>query len=194
MRALRNAVSPRRLALIAGALLVVLGTAACGQISHPTHSDNEGVYVDVGPLTYQVQISRQLNPYNIEDKEYLSGVSATTLTPDEEWFGVFLWAKNETESDHITASQFAIVDTQGNRYTPVAINSSVNPYAWTSQTLKPLGTEPAPDSTAYFGPTQGAELLFKLNTSVYSNRPLTLEITPPPGSGQDHPSTVSLDL
>ena len=57
--------------------------------------------------------------------------------------------------------------------------------------LKPLGTEPAPDSTAYFGPTQGAELLFKLNNSVYSNRPLTLEIYP---RGQDHPSSVSLDL
>jgi hypothetical protein len=60
--------------------------------------------------------------------------------------------------------------------------------------LKPLGTEPAPDSTAYFGPTQGAELLFKLSDSAYSNRPVTLEIHPPAGSNQDHPSTVSLDL
>ena len=60
-----------------------------------------------------------------------------------------------------------------------------------AQTLKPLGTEPEPDSTAYFGPTQGGEVLFKLNNSVYSNRPLTLQIFAP---GQSRPSLVSLDL
>jgi hypothetical protein len=187
-------VTLRRLALVAGALLVVLGTAACGQIAHPTVADNEGVYVDAGPLTYQVQISRQLNPYNIEDKEYLNGVTAAPPGPGAEWFAVFLWAKNETESDHVTANSFDILDTQGNKYYPIAINSATNPYAWTAQMLKPLGTEPDPDSTAYFGPTQGAELLFKLSNSAYSNRPVTLEIHPPAGSNQDHPSTVSLDL
>ncbi len=181
----------RRLLLLAGAVAVVLGTAACGRVAHPTEADNEGVYVDVGPLTYQVQISRELNLYNIEDKEYLSGVSSPAPAPDQEWFAIFLWAKNETHSDHVTTDAFDIVDTQGNKYYPIAINAAVNPYAWTPRTLKPLGTEPAPDSTAYFGPTQGAELLFKLNNSVYSNRPLTLEIYP---RGQDHPSSVSLDL
>ncbi len=58
-------------------------------------------------------------------------------------------------------------------------------------TLKPLGTQPVPDSTAYFGPTQGSLLLFKLSASVYSNRPLTLQIY---AQGQAKPSTVSLDL
>ena len=174
-----------------GALLVVLGTTACGQIAHPTSGGTEGPYVDAGPLTYQVQISRELNPYNIEDKEYLSGVTATRPSPDQEWFGVFLWAKNETHSAHVTTTSFDIVDTIGNKYYPVAINSAVNPYAWTATTLKPLDIYPKPDSTAYFGPTQGAELLFKLNNSIYSNRPLTLEIY---AAGQKRPTTVSLDL
>jgi hypothetical protein len=188
----RHQRSPLRgLALLAGAVAVVLGTAACGQVSHPTTADNEGIYVDAGPLTYQVQISRELNPFNVEDKGYLAGVSATAPAPDQEWFAVFLWAKNETKSNHVTANSFDIVDTQGNKYYPVAINSAVNPYAWTAEILKPLGTEPAPDSTAYFGPTQGRELLFKLNDSVYSNRPITLEIH---AAGQAHPSSVSLDL
>lgn len=182
----------RRLGALALTGLLSLGLAACGhKVSHPTASDNEGVYVDAGPVTYQVQISRQLNPYNIEDKGYLAGVSSSGPSADQEWFAVFLWAKNETHSDHVTAHSFAIVDTQGTKYYPVAINTAVNPYAWSAQALKPLGTEPAPDSTAYFGPTQGAELLFKLNNSVYSNRPLTLLIFVP---GQDHPSSVSLDL
>lgn len=181
----------RRLALLAGALLVGLGTAACGQISHPTVADNEGVYVDAGPLSYQVQISRELNPFNIEDKAYLNGVSAPAPGKDEEWFAVFLWAKNETHSNQVTSNSFDIIDTQGNKYYPISINSADNPYAWTPRTLKPLGTEPEPDSTAYFGPTQGRELLFKLNDSVYSNRPLTLQIYAP---GQDRPSSISLDL
>jgi hypothetical protein len=42
-----------------------------------------------------------------------------------------------------------------------------------------------------FGPTQGSELLFKINTSAYANRPLTLEIHAP---GQTVPSAVTLDL
>ncbi len=61
----------------------------------------------------------------------------------------------------------------------MAINPSLNPYAWTAQSLAPGDTEPAPGTTASFGPTQGSLLLFKLPTSVYDNRPLTLEIRRP---------------
>jgi hypothetical protein len=181
----------RRLSVVVGALLLLLATTACGRIAHPASGDSEGVYVDAGPLTYQVQISRELNPFNIEDKEYLSGVTAPAPTPDQEWFAVFLWAKNETHSAHVTTNSFDIVDTIGNKYYPIAINPAVNPYAWTATALKPLDIYPKPDSTAYFGPTQGGELLFKLNNSIYSNRPLTLEIY---AAGQKRPTTVSLDL
>jgi hypothetical protein len=181
----------RRLPIVCSAVLAAGLLGACGQISHPTTADNEGVYVDAGPLTYQVQLSRQLNPYSIEDRTYLSGVSTTAPKPNEEWFGVFLWAKNSTHKDETTTDSFDIVDTQGTKYYPVAINSQINPFAWTAQMLAPKATEPAADSTASFGPTQGGLLLFKLNDSIYSNRPLTLEIHAP---GQAQPSTVSLDL
>jgi hypothetical protein len=175
-----------------GALALGLGLSACGdKVSHPTVADNEGVYVDGGQVSYQVQVSRQLNPYNSEDVGYLKGVSATPPKADEEWFAVFLWAKNESHSNQTTTNSFDITDTQGNRYYPVAVDPALNPYAWSAQTLQPLGTEPAPDTTASFGPTQGAELLFKLNTSAYSNRPLTLEIH---AAGQAKPAVVSLDL
>jgi hypothetical protein len=182
----------RRLSILASALLMGLAVSACGhKESHPTVADNEGFYVDAGPLTYQVQLTRALNPNAIEDKGYLNGVTATPPKPDEEWFAVFLWAKNQTHSNQTTTMSFDIVDTQGNKYYPVPVNPQVNPYAWTEQTLKPLGTEPAPDTTASFGPTQGRLLLFKINTSAYANRPLTLEINAP---GQANPSSVSLDL
>jgi hypothetical protein len=182
----------RRFWILASGLLLVLGLAACGnKKAHPTVADNEGFYVDAGPVTYEVQISRQLNPYDIEDKEYINGASASAPRPDQEWFAVFMWAKNQTSSNQTTTDSFDIVDTQGNKYYPIPINPQVNPFAWTSQTLRPLGTEPAPGSAASYGPTQGGELLFKLNTSVYANRPLTLEIY---AQGQASPSSVSLDL
>ncbi len=183
-RALRRLVA----ASLAGAL--VLGLAAC-QESHPTSGDGEGVYVDAGPITYQVQISRQLNPFSPEDREYINGVSGAGPSPTQMWFGVFLWAKNQTHTNQTTSDSFDIVDTDGNRYYPVAIDPHVNPFAWTSQTLQPNGTEPGPDSVGSFGPTQGDLLLFKLNNTVYSNRPLTLEIY---ASGEQRPSSVSLDL
>jgi hypothetical protein len=188
----RVAASKRRRALLAGAAALALGLSACGhKQAHPTNVDDEGVYVDAGPLTYQVQISRQLNPFNVEDKEYLNGITASPAKPDEMWFAVFLWSKNESHAPQTTTTRFAIVDTSGNTYYPLPINPAVNPYAWTAQTLRPNGTEPTSDSTAFFGPTQGGELLFKLNNSVYSNRPLTLLIYAP---GQAKPSSVSLDL
>jgi hypothetical protein len=174
------------------ALALALLAAGCGRKeAHPTIADNEGFYVDAGPVTYQVQLSRELNPFSQEDRQYLVGVTGPAPKPDEEWFAIFLWAKNQSKAPQLTSNSFDIVDTQGNTYHPVAINTHVNPYAWTAQTLKPLQTEPGTDTTASFGPTQGAELLFKINTSAYANRPLTLDIHAP---GQPNPSSVTLDL
>ena len=180
----------RRLCAVSGALALALGLGAC-QLSHPTSGDGEGLYVDAGPISYQVQISRQLNPFSAEDREYINGVSGTGPTASQMWFAIFLWAKNQSHSNQTTSDSFDIVDTQGRKYYPVALNPHVNPFAWTSQTLQPDGTEPGPDTVGSFGPTQGNELLFKLNSTVYSNRPLTLEIYAP---GQPQPSSISLDL
>ncbi|HEY2769556.1 MAG TPA: hypothetical protein VGI87_03270 [Solirubrobacteraceae bacterium] len=181
----------RRPALAGCVAALAIGVGACGQLSHPTNADSEGVYVDAGPITYQVQLSRQLNPFNVEDKTYLSGQSASAPSPSELWFGVFLWAENQSESNAATTDSFDIVDTQGHKYYPIPLNPQVNPFAWTSETLRPNAQQPTPGSIAFYGPAQGDELLFKLNNSIYSNRPLTLEIHAP---GQAKPSSVSLDL
>ncbi|MDQ6605136.1 MAG: hypothetical protein M3Z06_01140 [Actinomycetota bacterium] len=183
--------SPRRLSLLAGCAALVLGLGACGRQSHPTYADTEGFYVDAGAITYQVQVSRQLNQYSTEDRSYLQGVNEPAPKPDEAWFAVFIWAKNQTKQPAMTSDSFDLVDTQGIKYYPVLINSQVNQLAWTPQTLQPGETEPAPDSSASFGPTQGEELLFKIGDSAYSNRPVALEIH---AKGQDKPSRISLDL
>ena len=91
-----------------------------------------------------------------------------------------------------TSDRFTIVDSEGNVYHPIPLDTRLNPYAWTAAEARAVTEiEPAPDTTASFGPTQGGLILFKLSDSVYSNRPLTLNIY---AAGQSKPSTVSLDL
>jgi hypothetical protein len=186
-------VNLRRLQILASGMALALGLGACHKEAHPHVADNEGFYVDAGPISYQVQLSRELNPYNIEDRAYLKGIPAGTTQPkpDEEWFAIWLWAENQTKSTQTTASNFDVVDTQGTTYHPIAIDPSLNLFAWTARTLRPLGTEPAPNSIASTGPTQGEEVLFKINVSAYANRPLQLEIR---DASQQRLATVTLDL
>jgi hypothetical protein len=183
----------RNLSTAACLLALAFGLSGCGKSNHPPTTENNGVYVTAGPITYQLEISRELNQYATEDRQYITGVPAadTKLGPTQEWYGVFLWAKNQTKRPVKTSGDFDIVDTQGKHYYPVAINPALNPYAWTPQSLAPGEIQPSADTTASLGPTQGSLLLFKLDTSVYDNRPLTLEIR---GPTRKLWGTISLDL
>lgn len=174
---------------------MALALSGCGKTNVPPTNENNGAYITAGPITYQLQISRQLNPYGTEDRSYLTGVPAAqaTLRPTQLWYGVFLWAKNQTTGSQTTTNNFDIVDTDGTHYYPIAVNAQLNAYAWTPQSLAPGDTEPGPDTTASFGPTGGSLLLFKLPNSVYDNRPLTLEIRSP-SANRKLWATISLDL
>jgi hypothetical protein len=192
-----------RAAAIVAAAAVAVGVSGCGQgafdhrtnlhnVSESLIADGGEEYFDQGPITYQVQMSRALNPFDTEDVQYLAGIrGAQHLPPNQLWFGVFMWAKNQTNARHVTASKFQIETSDGTRYNAVPLNPSLNTYAWTPQVLAPDGVEPNADSTAAYGPTQGGLVLFRLNNSIYSNRPLTLLVYAP---GSHNPSRVSLDL
>ena len=183
---------PRRLWILVCTLVLAVGLAACGQESKPPSLLNDGVYVDVGPISYQLQVSRELNPYLTEDSQYVSGLPAGIgpLGPDQLWYGVFLWAKNQTSHPQLTARNFLITDSNGDRFFPLHLDTEVNGYAWTQETLAPGGVTPVLNTTASFGPTGGGLLLFKLPTAVYSNRPLTLTIFDPHGDS----GKIALDL
>ena len=164
--------------------LLVMG--GCGnKMDTRTTATTEGPYLDVGDLKYQVQISRILNPADIEDRNYMTNLPAGTLPPkaNEAWFGVWVRVEN-TDSDKPlpTASQFEIRDTQGNVFKPYA-------------PVDKLGHNeilPNPDAPAGFGPIQGALLLFKLTTDTLQNRPLEFRITSPSNPGDI--GTVDLDV
>lgn len=188
---------PRRLSILASLLAVAVGVGGCGNRPAQRRSadpENFGVYVDANHITYQLEISRELNGFSTEDAQYLAGLPAGTAAPTraQEWYAVFMWAWNQNKHALPTApaNDFDIVDTQGNTYYPEPLNPSMNPYAWTSQELQPHQTEPAPDTTASFGPTGGQVLVFKIATTAYANRPLTLQIRDPAGQVQ---ATVPLD-
>jgi hypothetical protein len=190
-------VTLRRSLIAMCGLLLVVGLAACGhQSPHQSFADanNDGDYVSAGHITYQLQISRELNQYGTEDSSYIKGLPAgvsPNVGPTQLWYGVFLWAKNQSGHAATTSDNFEVVDTQGNVYRPVKLNTAANPFAWTAQNLANLGTEPGPNTVANAGPTQAGLLLFKVSTSVYSNRPLTLYIL---GPGNRRLGGISLNL
>src|SRR3954451_6817424 len=97
-------------------LIAAAGLAAggCGAPQTRTFAETEGLYVDVGPLSYQVQISRYLNPGDTEDKAYLAGLPSGTAPAgkDDVWFGVFMRVKNYSEQTATPASDFTIEDTE----------------------------------------------------------------------------------
>ena len=76
-----------------------------------------------------------------------------------------------------------ISDTQGNVYAPVVPDLS-NPYAYRGGLVGPTAELPELDTTQAFGPTQGALLLYKIQTVSLDNRPLKVKIESPSGLGQ----------
>src|SRR4051794_11463937 len=140
----------RVLAVIA----VALGLAGCGEkTDYVRTAETEGIYLDVGNLVYQVQLSRYLNPADVEDREYLVGVPAdeAQLTADEIWFGVWMRVKNYSDETLTPTTQFRITDTEKNEYFPIPLPDS-NPFAYNPKPLGPDQVYPAPDTAAASGP------------------------------------------
>jgi hypothetical protein len=181
----------RCLALLAAVALLAAG---CGdKTNSQTEAQTEGLYMDAGPLLYQVQISRYLNPADPEDAAYLTGLPAGTSTQPakgEVWFAVFMQVRNPTKQTQDPTTQFSIKDTQGVEYQPVAVNPKLNPFAYVAAPLGPGGLIPGIETPAYNGPIQGSLILFKLKYSSTQNRPLTLKID----DGAGGVATVDLDL
>jgi hypothetical protein len=179
----------RRLAVIAVAAGLFAG---CGQEEFVHEAPTEGIYVDVGNLVYQIQMSRYLNPADIEDAEYLTGLPegvTPELPGDEVWFGVWMRVKNYTDETLAPATQMSIVDTDENVFEPVELSED-NPFAYNPKPLGPDRLIPIPDSAAASGPIQGSLILFRLPVDTLQNRPLKLEIE----QAGAEPAEIDLDL
>jgi hypothetical protein len=169
----------RKLALALLAVAAVLALAACGNKEKVTTSgDTEGSYLDVGPLTYQIQISRQLNPKDPEDRTYLEGTppALAKLPTGQTWFGVFIRVSNEGGGTHPATRNFAITDTQNRVYRPIP-QVPGNPFTYRAGPVAAGGLIPQPDTVASQGVIQGTLVLFRLPLATLDNRPLELVVS-----------------
>ena len=180
--------------LYISALLCALLFAGCGNKEEGgvTVADTEGIYLDVDELKYQVQISRYMNPNDVEDRSYLIGLPASTAQPtgDETWFGVFIRVQNTTDETIAPANDFEIVDTLDNVYRPIPLDAKVNPFAYEPTAVQPQNLIPRIDSVASEGVIQGSLILFKVKTTSLQNRPLIFKFRR--GSGTQ--GTINLDV
>lgn len=180
--------------------LAAFSLSACGnsetKVTTGTYAGESGQnapYLNVGPLVYEVQLSRELNPANVEDAAYLQGLTPLqrTLRRGEEWFAVFIQVYNHTSVPHLGASTIAISDTQNNLYTPI-VPGRTNQFAYRGGFIPAESQIPVAGSIAANGGTQGALLLYKIRVVSLDNRPLTIHIVDPKDSTQK--ASAELDV
>jgi hypothetical protein len=189
---------PRKLSLALPALLAVLALSACGdshtRVTTGTYAGESGAnapYLNVGPLIYEVQLSRELNPANSEDATYLAGLTPAQrkLEPGQEWFAVFMQVYNNSNQPHPAATSLTISDTQENRYTPLEPNET-NQFVYRAGMVAPKNQIPAPGTLADDDPAEGLVLLYKIQDVSLDNRPLELKILDP----EDPSESASAEL
>src|SRR3954471_16829386 len=188
--------SPRAAFLCILALFGVL-LAGCGDNPRENDASREGLPEKIGGIDYNVYITRELNLKDVEDSGYYKGPEAP---PGFALYGVFLTACNPEESatspNVPAASDFTVIDTQGQRFKPIAPVPPDNDFAYQATPLKHLACIPKAGSLASSGPTNGALLVFKLPLRALENRPLDLEIVSPPDpeTGDRDTGRIALDV
>jgi hypothetical protein len=191
---------PQRMfrAVFATALIALVATG-CGhdegaETAVQQTAETEGLYLDVNGLKYQIQMSRYMNPNDLEDQEYLVGLpeGAPEPTEDEIYFGVWVRIENTSEDEtRPAATIWEIHDTQENVYRPIPVDTDINPFVFEPVDVPPKTVIPRYDTAAGQGPTQGLLLLFKITNESFQNRPLELKFRNG-GSGQE--GTYDLDV
>ncbi len=167
--------------VLALAILAAI-VAGCGKEEGRTVAETEGVYLDIDGLKYQIQMSRYMNPADVEDSQYLIGVPEESVEPaaDETLFGVWVRVQNVGDEARPAADMWEIHDTQEQVYEPIEIDTDINPFAFEPIEVPPNTVLPLATSAAGQGPTQGLLLLFKLKTDSLQNRPLELKFSTGP--------------
>ncbi len=154
------------------ALAAPLALAACGDeepgIDEPAR---EGLAIEMEGVSYNVFITRELNPAITPDKAYVTDEAP----PGEALYGIFVKVCNVTDEQQETASEFTVTDNQENSFEPEPLPED-NHFAYLPATLDPKECIPEAGSVAQLGPTAGSMLLFKFPLQNTENRPLELEI------------------
>lgn len=177
----RSSQNPRFARLVGLMLAAIFAFAAsgCGEEEKELET-KEGGRVELNHLYYQVQLSRLLNPKDVEDSYYV--LDQPTPAPGETYFGVFMRVDNEehpTRVVPIDIDKMKIKNAGGDEFEPIKVKGA----GWAYEPA-PLGKGavlPIPDTPAYVGPIRGGLILFRMPFSALDNRPLKLEIDSPDG-------------
>lgn len=184
----------RPFAIAALAVLATAGLTACGDDETVHAAANEGIYFHSGPLTYQVQITRQLDPRQAMDAQLMQGLSPKNRAkaPDELWYATFLRIENQTNYVQLPATEFVVNDTNGDVFKPVPVNAAANSFAYVSSPLGAGDTYPNINSIPGQIDINGKMLLFKIPRAAIALRPLTLHIVNPTNPATS--GSVKLDI
>ena len=176
--------SARLLAAFACLAVAGLLAAGCGEEEHLEVA--EGERLELGELIYNIQMTRFLNPDDLEDRAYLEGNRRPPR--GKSYLAVFLKVENHGERPVPLPGGLTVHDTRGNEYHPLEAESV---FALDLGDRVPADGElPRPDTAAASGPVKGAMLLFLVDDFVSQNRPMKLEIPAPDGE----PGEVVLDI
>jgi hypothetical protein len=165
----------RLLSFVAVSATLALG-AGCGE--EESLEVEEGEPVELGELSYNVQLTRFLNPAVSEDEAYLHGQPEAPA--GQSYLAVFMLIENEgDEPGPVDPGEMRIVDTRDSSFEPV---ESTSEYALQPGATVPADGElPEPGSIAASGPIQGSMVLFLVREEITENRPVELEIPGPTG-------------
>jgi hypothetical protein len=174
--------------VLAAVVAIAAGVLLSGCDTAPENADqvSEGQGIKIDDLLFNVQITRELNPGDTEDKAYLVG--QRQLGPDEYYLGVFMRLQNEGDTSVQVPTDMRVVDTVGKTFRPLPSNSLFA--LKLGNTLHPGDQLPEGESVAANGPIQGSMVLFRITSSAIQDRPLTLHITTSSGSTGE----VELDI
>jgi len=180
-----------RLRVVAPIALIAVFALSLGGCNKnvQTLEAKEGGRIYLDKLFYQVQISRMLNPKDVEDSYYLTGQPqpAKGVT----YFGVFMRVDNETNEYRILpvgTNNMKIVTAGGDVFKPIPVRAPGYAYA-----PAPIGKGahlPIPNTPAAVGPIGGGLILFRVPLESLNSRPVRLLVKGPDGkTGQ-----VTLDV
>jgi hypothetical protein len=189
---LLRASSPRRLACGSGMALAALTLFAvgCGG-GTPNQDAPAGTQVRQGGVSYAVQSSRELNPFEPDDRTLLTGVPRRKLADmsGAALVGVFLQARNDGSTTHRAIAEPELISAEGQVFKPMPL-PAVDAFAYRGRRLAPGAQLPGPDSAAAEGPEDGSMLVYRVPDSTFiTDRPFIMRF-----GSTDRAASVQLDL
>ena len=139
----------RLLRIVLSTALVAVVAAGCGSedASAVPIAETEGLYLDVNGLKYQIEMSRYMNPNDVEDREYFDRAAGGHRGPPTGRDLLRRLGPGREQSPRTRRCRprrvWEIHDTQENVYRPIAVDTEINPFVFEPVDVPPKTVHPA---------------------------------------------------